>query len=96
MSDPLRLSNVEFTATREADARRGLLGWVAFVLANTLLVESVAVRRTRSGRLVLSFPRRADRHGNARYDCRPVDDAARASIESLVIAALDLKQETGP
>jgi len=95
MADALRISDVQFTAAPATEERHGLLGWARFVLADTVVIDSVAVRRTRDHRIVLSFPRRADRHSNAHYDCRPVDDAARASIESLVIAALDLKQETG-
>jgi hypothetical protein len=87
------VSDVVFTAASGAQLRTGLLGWVSFVLANVLVVESVAVRRTHAGRLTLSYPRRTDRHGNARYDVRPRDDAARLDLELQVFAGLGFTPE---
>jgi hypothetical protein len=87
------VSTVRFDAAPADDVRRGLLGWVSFVLADVLVIDSVAVRRTHVGRLTLSYPRRADRLGNAHYDVRPRDNAARLAIEAQVFAALGFKSE---
>jgi DNA-binding cell septation regulator SpoVG len=93
VSASVTIADLHFTKAPEDATRTGLLGWVGFVLDDTLVIESVAVRRTRAGRLVLSFPRRADRHGNARYDVRPLNSAAREAIENGVFAALGIKAE---
>lgn len=89
------MSKLRFVAASAADVRRGLLGWVSFVLADVLVVESVAVRESRAGALTLSYPRRADRHGNARDDVRPRDDAACRTLDALVFAALGFRSEAG-
>jgi hypothetical protein len=78
-----KVSAVEFRHAHHADQQRGLLGWASFVLDDAVLVDGVALRRTRAGRLVLSFPDR--RHPRL----RPVDDEARRAIERQVFAALD-------
>lgn len=53
-------------------------------------LDSIAVRRTRGRKMILSFPCRQDRYGNQHHIFRPLDDAARRVIERQVFAALDL------
>jgi hypothetical protein len=72
------------------DARGGLLGWVAFDLAETLRVDGVALRRRLDGGLTLAFPRRRDRAGDSHPYLRPLDAQSRAVIEHQVFAALGL------
>ena len=83
------LTVVRFTPGSPADARKGLLGW-AVVRYGDLHVDGIALRRTRGGRHVLSFPVRHDRAGSQHDVVRPVDDAARGRIEAAVLAALGL------
>jgi len=93
MTPVVLVSNIRFVAASTADERHGLLGWASFVLAETLVVESVALRRTLDGRTVISFPTRRDRHGRQHAIVRPVDDAARCALEREVLAALGVKAE---
>jgi len=90
------LSNVRFVAAAPELVATGLVGFVAFRVG-PLVIASVSVRRTRAGRVTLSFPRRVDRHGIVHYDCRPVDNAAREAIQTEVLAALGIKStESAP
>jgi len=82
-----RISHVVFSAAPRRDIRSGLLGFVAFDFAG-FRFDGVAVRRTRDGRLVLSFPERTDSRGNRHAIVRPLD--ARRQIEDSVFRALGL------
>ena len=55
---------------------------------NRLKLDGVAVRRTLSGRLALSFPERRDGNGRSHALVRPFDDATRRAIEVQVFSAL--------
>ena len=83
-----RVTDIAFTlAPRHAHAR-GFLGWARFTVDGRLGLDGIAVRKTTSGRLTLSFPERVDSHGHAHAIVRPLDDATRRSIEIQVFDAL--------
>ena len=90
----IALSSVTFTPGSVSDSRSGLLGYIAFRLGDSLQVDGVAVRRTQSGRLTLSFPARRDRQGHDHAYVRPLDDTARKAIETQVFDALDLRNSS--
>jgi len=90
---------LEFRRAAPRLVKRGVLGFVSLVIAETMCVHQVAVRRTAEGRIVLSYkliPRRPLR-GAAR-DLRgdesmyalthPLTPEAHAEIERQVIAQL--------
>jgi DNA-binding cell septation regulator SpoVG len=79
---------VTFKAHPGAGAKTGLIGMATLRLAGAVLIEGVAVRRTREGRVYLSFPSREMRTGERRHVVRPVDAAARKRVEEDVIAQL--------
>ncbi len=71
-----------------ADLRgTGLRGWVTITI-DGLILDSIAVRRTASGRYALAFPTRRDRAGNEYSYVRPVGPAVRAEIEDAVLGHL--------
>jgi len=65
----------------------GLRGWVTITI-DGLILDSIAVRRTASGRYALAFPTRRDRAGNEFSYVRPVGPAVRAEIEDAVLGHL--------
>ena len=95
MADGVAITGLRVVLAGETDRARGLLGFASFTLGPVRL-DGIAVRRTREGRLALSFPTRRDRFGRLHPIVRPVDDAARRALEAQVFSALDLKQENGP
>lgn len=85
---PIRISRVTFTPASPADRDRGLLGYLEFVLNEALVIDGVTLRRTRNGRLALSFPSRRDRYGVEHFVITPLGDAARREIERQVFEAI--------
>jgi len=84
----LEISQVSFRRAHAADIEAGLLGHVRCVLNRGLLLDGVAVRRTRAGELRLSFPERRDRHGVVHPLVRPFGCGNREIIERQVFDAL--------
>ena len=86
------VTEVRLMPGRPRDRDAGLLGWVSCTVGATLRLDGLALRRTREGRLALSFPCRRDRQGRKHPLVRPLDDAARVSIERQILAALRLEE----
>ncbi len=87
MPSPLTISNIQFTPGTPAERTTGLLGWVRLRYGD-LLLDGLALRRTRDARLVLSFPRPSRGGGLARQLVGPAGPDVRAQIEADVIAEL--------
>ena len=83
------VTSIRFAPAGEADRRTGLLGWITCTVGH-LVLDGITVRRTREGRLTLSFPARRSRGGEQHAYIRPLDDRARLAIEREVFRAIDL------
>jgi hypothetical protein len=83
----VQVTFVTFTPAPWLDRLDGLLGWVDITLYGAILIENVAVRRSRVGKHYLSFPTREVRHGR-RSLIRPVDNDARLALEHQVLHQL--------
>ncbi len=83
------VSSVTFTPAPRTDIRRGLLGWVRFRIGDDWQVDGVALRRTRSGRLAISYPCRLDRSKHEHPYVLPVDARVRRQVELALLAELE-------
>lgn len=92
---PLAISDVRLTSAH-AGAADGLLGFLTFTMDDRLRLDGVTLRRTRDGRLTLSFPERRDAAGRSHPIVRPLDDGSRQAIESAVFAALGMARDARP
>ncbi len=92
MDDASIVSDIRFSPATAADRKSGLLGWIEATVGH-VRIDSVAVRRSRNGRYVLSFPQRRDRRGSPHPVVRPRDDASRRLLEEAVIRALGLDRD---
>lgn len=84
------MSRIEVHSYRPArpfDVAAGLLGY-ARVQVGDLVVDSVAIRRARDGRHLISLPSRRDRGGVEHSLIAPVSSAVGRDIEAQVLAAL--------
>jgi len=86
------VTEVLFTSARQEECRTGLLGYLAVVINDELKIDGLTLRRTKSGRLSVSFPGRTDAHGDWHFHIRPLNDAARRELERQVFAALKLSE----
>ena len=73
-------------ATSDAE-ELGLLGWVRVRVVG-LEFDGIALRRSREGRIYLSFPTRKDRAGKRHYVVRPTSDETRVAFEAMVLDEL--------
>jgi len=96
VSEPLHVSELRFTEASEADARTGVIGWVRFILNDSLALDGVVLRRTANGRTTLSFPARRDGRGIQRFFVRPITDEARRDLERQVFERLQLERKAAP
>ena len=96
MIDALQMSNIRFVAASPRERDRGLLGWVSCCLNGALKLDGIALRRTVTGQLRLSFPERRDLAGGSHPYIRPLSDAARRAMEAQVFAALGIEGNVGP
>lgn len=87
MRDLLLIRSIEYVAADSALVATGLLGFVSLRYGE-LDLDGIALRRTRDGRHVLSFPehRRGRRH--VLQPVRPSGQDAREQIEAVVFAEL--------
>ena len=81
------ISALRFTPCSKADQQRGLLGYIQFQHGSVRL-DSVALRRTRRGRLELSYPERTRGKGKRYPIFCPASDEAREGLEAAVLASL--------
>ena len=83
----IKVTNVRFILAPPQYAAKGLIGWATAEINRAIAIVT-GVRRTRDGRLTLSFPARTDREGRQYDQAWPVDQHSRTSIERQVFAAL--------
>ena len=86
MLEPITIRSIRFTPAPTWLVATGLKGWVSLRYGG-LDLDGIAVRRTRDGRTVLSFPEHR-RLGAGRLPVRPAGNDVRAEIEAEVFAEL--------
>lgn len=91
MPEVRTIHDVRFTPASRRLVRRGLLGWVAFTVGDGWRVDGVAIRRTRRGRLALSFPSRVDTCGREHPYVLPT--RGRRQLEREVLWELGLLRQ---
>jgi hypothetical protein len=91
--DTLRIQNVRFEPSDPEAWDTGLLGYVSFGLNDGVRIDGVTLRRTRHGKLSLSFPTKRRVTGKQFFCVRPLDATAHKQIEEQVFQALGLAGE---
>ena len=87
----MKISAVRFTPADDRMARTGLLGWISFLLDDQVRISGIAVRRTRQGRMTLSFPSRDDGWGLRWPYVQPISAEVCLDLERQVLERLDLE-----
>jgi len=88
VSSTVSVSRVRLVPAGGVSRSEGVVGWVSFATPDGLLVDGIALRVSRVGRPVFSWPARRDRAGRDHHVVRPLDDAARQEIEQQLLAQL--------
>lgn len=82
------VDDVYFTRAPEDLQRTGLIGWIRCIISGTLQLDGIALRRTSTGRLRLSFPERVDGAGRNHPIVRPMTEELRREIERQILDVL--------
>ena len=77
--------DVKFSAASSVEQSRGLLAYLRIELG-PVRIDGITLRRTRAGRLELSFPTRRRRRGGRAPIVWPKDAAAREAVEAEILA----------
>jgi hypothetical protein len=81
------VSDIRFTGASDALRARGVHGWVCCGYGD-LRLDGLRIRRHEDGSYSLGFPSHIDGNGVAHAYYRPLDHAARISIETQVLGDL--------
>jgi len=82
------ISSVSFFSASAELQSTGLLGWIRCELDHCLVLDGIALRRTRGGHLALSWPARRDGAGRDHHVVRPLHDHARHLLERQILGQL--------
>ena len=87
MAEAVRIIDVRLVPAPASLAHTGLLGFVSCSV-NGVALDGIAVRRSRSGEVALTFPERRDAAGRHHRYFRLLDAGARADLEAQVLTEL--------
>lgn len=99
-SEPLSPSLVTNVSIRFVEnGTEGLIAWASFVIANTLKLDWIAVRRGRDGCLFLTYPVKATASGSKSNYFNPISseaaDAIKAAVQARLASLADAVAEGG-
>lgn len=83
----LRVRVRSWVRASDNDIRSGLLGFISAEYGD-LVLDSITLRRTATGRFALSFPAKTGQDGRKHAYVRPRDDQARVAIEREILGQL--------
>jgi len=84
-----QISAVRFRPASSRDQASGLLGYVSFTIGNLWVVDGIAVRRTRDGEMIISYPTRRDSRGREHAYLRPVNREIAKEAERIILREID-------
>lgn len=87
MLEQVPIRSISFSPADTTLRSTGLLGFVSLRYGG-LELDGIALRHTRDGRHILSFPETRRRGGHLQQPVRPASGDARAAIESAVFSEL--------
>jgi len=82
----IRIQDVRVTPASAAEARGGLLAYLALTLPGNLRVDGLTLRRSVDRRLYVAYPERTAASGERSPILHPLTPAARAELQGLIIA----------
>lgn len=95
MRDLPRVRDVRLALAPRSNAERGLIGWVR-LRCGPLELDGIALRRSRKGHAVLSWPCKFDRRGRGHAIVRPLSRDARRELDRQILDALGLGSGGAP
>jgi len=88
MNFPITITEVKIRLADEPEG--GLIGWASCVLNGAFLLDNIAIRRSESGEIVLSFPKSKSRRGAEYPLYKPITKDAYEKIRETIVSKLIL------
>lgn len=66
----------------------GLIAWASLIIANSVKLDRIAVRRGRDGNLFLTYPAKAASRGSKPYYFNPISSNAAEVVKAAVLARM--------
>jgi hypothetical protein len=95
MTSRPHVAEIRFAEASPVFKSKGVLGWACCSYGD-LQLDGLRVRRSVNGQLSLGFPSHVDANGVSHAYYRPLDQAARDSIEAQVLGELCLRGKLPP
>ena len=92
MDSTLHVHSISITTSSSRERRGGLLAY-ARVALGPYKIDGITVRKTRAGRLAVTYPKRTARDGTAHPVFLPTDPEVRGALEGEIIAAYRRHEE---
>ena len=70
------------------DGHDGLIAWASCVINGTVVLNNIAVRRGKDGRLMLTYPAKQTAAGTRFYYFNPISRQASACLERAILRRL--------
>lgn len=90
----LTVTDASLVAANPAEREKGLLGYLAITVNGRLRIEGLALRRTMTGRISVSFPEKRDSSGRPIHLVRPLDADTQRSLERQILEILAYEAPT--
>jgi len=81
----LSISEVRFRMSDENED--GLVAWVSCVLNDSLYLNNMAIRRSRSGKHYIAYPAKKSLRDNKYFYFRPINSACKMALEDAILGA---------
>jgi hypothetical protein len=85
----MTITDLKFTVADGAHRASGILGWVKVTFAGAVIVDGIALRRTLTGDLAITWPTKP----NGRPVASPASTAARKMLEARILDAVAAQLE---
>ena len=93
-SRPVDVSEVKIRLVDEGTD--GLVGWASCVVNGALYLNNIAIRRSRDGGFVLTYPCKRSRSDQKYFYFNPITRAAKHVLDEAILGRLERREQTWP
>lgn len=91
---PVDVSEVKIRLVDEGTD--GLVGWASCVVNGALYLNNIAIRRSRDGGFVLTYPCKRSRSDQKYFYFNPITRVAKHVLDEAILGRLEHREQTWP
>ena len=93
-SGPVDVSEVKIRLVDEGTD--GLVGWASCIVNGALYLNNIAIRRSRDGGFVLTYPCKRSRSDQKYFYFNPITREATRALDEAILGKLERRERTWP